>query len=761
MCPNEILTIQVLLAASVALTAFPVLWILLRAVFGWPRKKLGMLALSGCLLASVWCLRYAVGYYGVVQPGPDATGLTWWEEIFNSLVHALQTFSMDEDYTAYITAGREMMAGVFGAEHWLEEAYGWYASALNFLSPVVGGAFILDILASCFPGLRLRFAYLAFWKEKYYFSQVNEASVALARSLSEQKYRLLCHPILVFADMQALEEGQSKALGQELESLGGICLSQSLDQIPKSRWGIRTYLLMAEDTKANLQVLAALTDGGNARYLKKAEIVFVATDDAYAELEQPTRQQLLKQFRGRKKDLPIFTQVRCYSNMIGNLLTEVPLFAPLVQNENHDRQLHVTILGAGSIGMEMFFTTYWMGQLLDHSLHIHVRSQEEESQFWEKVNYVNCEIRRTTDEKDPILRYNRKGDPAPVYCHVDYQRFDAKSTDFMESSEQAQLLDSDYFLVALGSDAENISVANTLRRAIGKRHMEQKKGDKAVVAYVVYDPALSDILNQSPFHSYTGKEPDLMLHAVGNVRDLYSVDNVFMLSYIREALRIQERYRQVRGEENAPRQKGRTCKAQLRKVFGFLRWHPKNAMSLLYRDARSQSSQDRENDAYSINSSMSRGMHRKYKYFSAGYLDASVFQARDGELARREKAAEQRYMEEALAPTDQRMQDRLAWLEHRRWNGYLRVKGFRAPEKFEDYFLQQGSHKHMSLKLHPCIVESDDRGLDPDLAGKKAEQARDLLDEFSLRRHAMIQKLEKQPRFTDYKAYDYPQYEFD
>ena len=56
-----------------------------------------MLWLSLCLIAAVWSLRYAVGLYkGVVETDPTKM-LTWWEELFNSFMHALQTFSMDEE----------------------------------------------------------------------------------------------------------------------------------------------------------------------------------------------------------------------------------------------------------------------------------------------------------------------------------------------------------------------------------------------------------------------------------------------------------------------------------------------------------------------------------------------------------------------------------------------------------------------------------------------------------------------------------------
>ena len=53
-----------------------------------------MILLTICLLCSIWCLRFAVDFYAVLS---NQTVLSWPEEVFNSLIHALQTFSMEED----------------------------------------------------------------------------------------------------------------------------------------------------------------------------------------------------------------------------------------------------------------------------------------------------------------------------------------------------------------------------------------------------------------------------------------------------------------------------------------------------------------------------------------------------------------------------------------------------------------------------------------------------------------------------------------
>ena len=56
---------------------------------------------------------------------------------------------------------------------------------------------------------------------------------------------------------------------------------------------------------------------------------------------------------------------------------------------------------------------------------------------------------------------------------------------------------------------------------------------------------------------------------------------------------------------------------------------------------------------------------------------------------------------------------KMAWLEHRRWNAFTRVKGFQHTENYDSYAVtgQIGSYKQMELKLHPCLVECDQKGI--------------------------------------------------
>ena len=58
-------------------------------------------------------------------------------------------------------------------------------------------------------------------------------------------------------------------------------------------------------------------------------------------------------------------------------------------------------------------------------------SNEPEENFWDKIDYINPEIRLTTIPENKILQYNDNGDFSEPYCSVNYICCDAKSSEFI------------------------------------------------------------------------------------------------------------------------------------------------------------------------------------------------------------------------------------------------------------------------------------------------------------------------------------------
>ena len=251
-----------------------------------------------CFLISLWSFRYIVGYY-VTLKTVEAGGLslTAWEEIFNSFLHALQTFSMDEDYTYYVIQGKTMLRELFGAHTPLQTVHGVYSFLINTMAPIAGGAFVFEILARLFPKIRLYLSSLFLSRPKYYFSELNDASLALATSVFEAPTSLFKRPYLIFTDayIDNKEEGDSELITQA-QALGAICVRDDLAHVFKSKRGKRYFFLIDKSESGNMQTFVELADDLNDIYLLGSEVYLFTNSDAYIEIENRVMNRLEKKY---------------------------------------------------------------------------------------------------------------------------------------------------------------------------------------------------------------------------------------------------------------------------------------------------------------------------------------------------------------------------------------------------------------------------------------------------------------------------------
>ena len=785
------------------------------------RMKPGVISLLLVFLA-IFCMRYAVGCfvsYRAEHPAEfdqteEEESLGYLEEISNSFVHTLQTFSMDEEYTMYVTEGKKMMAWITeGMEPALTTfsvvLYSAVVSLMNAAAPLAGGAIILDVLMAFMPRLKLWCcSTFQFRKNQYFFSELNDRSLALAKSLYYQ-YGTRIHLIFTDAYVDQGDEKSSERLSAAQE-IGAICIKHDLLNIcandntrliyllrRKLNLSHRTYLLIDEKEIDNLTTLTALVDKKYKRALLGAEVWVFSKDDAYLYVEEQIRGALKEIFKGvKERDVPVVMPINSYRNIISHLFVDVPLYEPIVQKAKKKMEekelcdLTVTVIGTGEIGMEAILSTYWCGQMENCRLTINVISKEFvgaacEKAFFNKLDAISPEIVRSTDAEDPILRiYPKNKAPegketkSPPYATIHYTGTDIKRCPIDElfsyrRADGSTLNDTDYFIVALGSDEDNLLVADILRRYVGNRHLEsiEKNTDpKTVIAYAIYDSDLCASLNRRHSYDYSIPEgTDVYMYAFGGLQELYSEKNIFLTDLEPLARRVNDDYRGRQG-------------------------------ALARRKAESR----RLRDHYSYWAGIARVMHLKYKLFSFGLITESLLDFEDREGERHDailSEAIERYREMAIAPVgspDADKKHHMAWLEHRRWNAYMRTKGYRTTALYKTYFYKKISsfdertqtasvhyhghdankrHKYPELKLHPCLVECDREGikggvfdalgeLDPAFAFARGEDDRadfDCLDVLSYELKRIWDESEMadgsdkgDPPYYDFKLYDYP-----
>lgn len=701
------------------------------------------------------------------------------ENVFYSVFDTLQIFSLDADYKAFIAESIEVV-NTLSLPLWAVALFSKYIVILYIAAPITGGAVLFQIIASIFPRVKLFLYSKCFWKEIMYFSELNEKSLALAKSIRTTN-NFVKRPVVVFTDVYTDDEQEkSSELLLSAKALGAICISDDLMHI-NTRWLFHKKIFLIDRVEMNsVYDFVTLVDRLKKKWLQRynTEIYLFSTDDAFLLIGDTEKQKVEEEEKAKNsviekirkvllKNLKIIT-INGYKNIVNNLLTEVPLYEPLV-SENTDntekKDLNVTIFGMGNIGMEMFLSTYWYGQIKNCNLCINVVSNESFDEFCKKLDEINPDILDTcvcskvnddfstestkaydvfdsegkTQRFYQLLKiYHNKDDVAQPYFRLRYYHADIKSGDFQKQlaekiwqNDDFVLADSHYFVVSLGSDYDNMKTADKLKDFLYMENIGEKKpASNVVIAYAIYNSALCEKLNESSKVKVDNLKcsKNIYMHAFASLEKVYAVDNVFMVKHKKQIRKIHDSYEKVR----------------------------QTAMIKNY-----------EKTQYEYWADVARAFHVKYKLFSAGYVTASVFNCEDLQQ-RDDKLLElfESYKKEIIpfkGDSDELKKKKrnnpvyseLAWVEHRRWNSFMRSNGFQSPVDYEKFMDEAGKQKSIELKIHACLVEYDAKNAGRGYTLKRKDDVRDCLDAISYK------KYEISGEETDYKKYDYPAFDFE
>lgn len=655
----------------------------------------------------IWIARFWVNFSAI------SGEMTIFEKCLDSFVHALQTFSMDEDYTSYTVLGKELLRDAGMAS--LAEIYGVVISVLNICAPIMGGAIILEILTGFFPRLRL---WMHPRQRKFVFSELNDASIILAEDLccgdNYQKIvsfeslfqghdvqgqnteslwsKILGHqkPFIIFTDAYFDEESEKKTeIFDRAKALGAVCMKTDMQFLSLSRSDSVYYFFIDEDEEMNVSGLSDILDkqaetgrvypvGNSEDDVKTRMFVFCASNlsirmvNAISEREDANKAIIIRSI----PDL---------ANTAVNLMYEAPLFIPLLNRGKGSEpaahtslstvnigsfiaekdaagrpggiiptnELHVTVLGGGVLAEEILKAVYWCGQIAGTQLFVHVVTNNA-NDFRNKLISSCPELLETCMEGSEALKcYPRSDSPlhnAP-YAIIDGLEDDIDAEDI--ASYPAGVIEkSDYIVVALGEDGRNISTALMLKQVLSRRALRNGETSHPVIAPAIYDKRLADpiaVLHPAAF------EPYLIPFALRE--DRFSCRSVFMSDITVEAWKSGSLY-----------------------------------------DKKSH--EKKKKDEYSYWANINRAIHAPYKVFAFGWISDIDLTAN----------AESRYRGSG---TDIQPDDlAFSWMEHRRWNACMRAQGFTAPteDEHQRFYTVTKQHKDLVRKYHNCLVESTTRG---------------------------------------------------
>ena len=406
------------------------------------------------VFASVILMFVPICYHDPSLMGPYA-----YVRPFLIVIHdSLRVFIMDMDYQIVLDA-------IQCEETALYVGFSAYAAVLYVLAPVLTFSNVLAVVINVNDLVR----YWWHWRKKQYImSDLNERSIALAKSIRDREPGAL----IIFAGLPARGEDEQSGCLDQARDMKAICLRRDVAKLNVHRKKSDVELfLISENESVNVDLAISITQELNEKNKKYNVKIFVfcsKTGPALV-LDSIRYDNLLRHAADNNYGDHCFKLRRIDEKrqLIWNTVPTMNLFEV---GRRHDGALSVLICGFGSYGMEFFKTVLWYCQFEGYKLQLNIVDQQGK-QACDK-DRIQKLINRACPE---LLKTNRIDVEGEAYYDIEIiPGIDLDTSDFDEllqySGEDEKLAalsqrlkNTDLAFVSLGDDERDIEVAIHLR----------------------------------------------------------------------------------------------------------------------------------------------------------------------------------------------------------------------------------------------------------------------------------------------------------
>jgi hypothetical protein len=272
--------------------------------------------------------------------------------------------------------------------------------------------------------------------------------------------------------------------------------------------------------------------------------------------------------------------------------------------------------------------------------------------------------------------------------------------------DQDLLGKTNYFIVALDSDEKNLHMAEQLRLFAVRQALESGDSCRCVIAPAVANDSHADVIRNLTPDAF---EPYMTPFAT--LKSRYGCKQAFLTNFIEPATSTHD----------------------------------------LYSKKHQKKDQD---DIYNTISSIARCAHAPYKLYGLGWILSADISA--------DAANRYRIKKEPFTPEQREI---FAWVEHRRWNAFMRAQGFVRPTKLQldNIFSVRKKAKSIPDKMHACLVECQRKPVALPTTEDFDRECYDYLDYVSMYSYMMEANAENEKMTAqglqekDYKIWDYPE----
>lgn len=435
-----------------------------------------------------------------------------------SFHHTIRLFVIDSDFDIIIQAVEKL-----GENDFLATVYSTFAAVLFLCAPILSFDFILSFFKNISAYRKYLFKYFA---NAYVFSELNEKSVALARSILAKERG----SAIVFTDVFDKNEESTYELVEQAKEIGAICFKNDILTVNfklHSKKKPIYFFTIGEEDKENIEQSYGLVKS----YLNRENTrLFFFSTSATGELIMTSANK--GAIRVRRVDV---TQSMIYRTLYEMETTVIQqraegvaeedikkdLFMNARPTEDGMKRIGAVVVGCGSRGSEMVRTLTWFCQMDGYRVSIDAFDRRP-----------NAEAKlKTTCPELMDERYNGvyvEGE-AQYMIHV-HSGIDTDTSDFAERI--SELTDTTYVFVALGSDEENIKTAVDLRVLFERMGIHPII--QAIVESTETTASIEGICN------FKGQAYDI--DAIGDIRSRYSRDVIIDSELEEDALERHLKY---------------------------------------------------------------------------------------------------------------------------------------------------------------------------------------------------------------------------
>ncbi len=431
--------------------------------------------------------------------------IQWFKTVLLSFHNTVRLFVVDSDFEMIKEAVREL-------DPILKNAYPVLASILFILSPILTFGFILSFFKNLVAIARYRLAYR---RDAYIFSELNEYSVTLATDIYNNHKKAL----IVFTDVYNTEDEISSELRERAEFINAICFKKDITLINFAKHSKKSRIMFFilnetedENSKSFMHLNKTYKDRENTE-------IFVFSKHVISNL-------LISSFPSTKVKIRRvnYAQSLTYRTLYDNGYELLFESAKPDKNNPEVKVISAVVIGLGRYGSAMAKTLAWYCQMDGYKIKINAFDNNDKA---ESIFSSEC-----PELMDPA--YNGvyvEGESE--YSITIHSGIDYKTKEFDDLIKQID--DATFVFVSLGSDAANIDCSVKLRTLF------ERYGVNPIINTIVYDNDQKEaLINAENF-----KHQKYNFNFLGSIEETYSEAVIIDSELEEDALSRHKKY----GEE--------------------------------------------------------------------------------------------------------------------------------------------------------------------------------------------------------------------